>query len=221
MSLRLAIFDCDGTLVDSRDAIVAAMSEAANLHGLPQPHPGAVLRVVGLSLFEAVAILFPGTSDELRLELEQAYKRAFSAARARGEVSEPLYPGASASLNNLEEAGWLLGVATGKSHRGLVATLSRHNLLEKFTTLQTADRAPGKPKPDMIYRALEETGVDAAQSVMVGDTSYDMTMAKNAGVRAVGVAWGYHKPHELMDAGAELVIDDCGRLAAAIHVLVD
>ena len=100
----------------------------------------------------------------------------------------------------LSENGWT-GVATGKSHRGLVDTLGQHNLLERFTTLQTADRAPGKPNPEMLFKAMEETGASPEVTVMIGDTSYDMEMAVNAGVLGIGAAWGYHETQELRGRG--------------------
>lgn len=221
MTLRLAIFDCDGTLVDSQGAIIAAMRAAAEHCDQPEPTAHAVRRVVGLPLLEAVCLLFPAADTEHHLAIEASYKLSFSAARQQGLVSEPLYPGARASLDYLDCNGWLLGVATGKSHRGLVATLSHHELLERFVTLQTADTAAGKPNPDMLHRAMNDTGATKAETIMIGDTTYDMLMARNAGVPAIGVAWGYHESHELMDAGAAMVIDDFDHLVGAIHAVLD
>jgi phosphoglycolate phosphatase len=106
----------------------------------------------------------------------------------------------------------MLGVATGKSDRGLFHCLESHGLLDHFVTLQTADRHPSKPHPSMIEHAMAEAGADAAVTVMIGDTSFDMAMGVNAGVRALGVDWGYHTPEELMAAGAEMVVTDMEQL---------
>jgi phosphoglycolate phosphatase len=99
----------------------------------------------------------------------------------------------------------MLGVATGKSQRGLEHCLATHGLTTHFATLQTADHHPSKPHPSMIDTALAETGVAAQHCVMIGDTQFDMAMAVNAGVRAIGVDWGYHTVEELLDSGAEVV----------------
>ena len=106
----------------------------------------------------------------------------------------------------------MLGVATGKSFRGLVGTLEKHAVLDRFSTLQTADRARGKPHPEMLLKAMEETGANPASTVMIGDTTFDMEMAVNAGVMAIGVAWGYHETEELERAGAARVIGDFSEL---------
>jgi len=135
----------------------------------------------------------------------ERYKDAFRAARASGELSEPLYDGIPALLESLGAAGWLMGVATGKSDRGLTSCLATHGISGHFITLQTADRHPSKPHPAMLEAALGEAAVEAAGAVMIGDTAYDMAMAVNAGVRPVGVAWGYHEAAELRAAGAMFV----------------
>ena len=112
---------------------------------------------------------------------------------------------AAETAHVIDAAGWLLGVATGKSDRGLAHCLNHHGLTGHFVTLQTADRHPSKPDPAMIEACLAATGADRAHTVMIGDTAYDMAMAVNAGVRAIGVDWGYHHPNELIAAGAEAI----------------
>jgi phosphoglycolate phosphatase len=202
MTLRLAIFDCDGTLVDSQATICTAMAEAFAEAGIAAPDPAAVRRIVGLSLPEAIAVLAP---DVDAFAMAQTYKNCFHRMRLEGRVEEQLYAGVSEMLAVMEEAGWLLGVATGKSDRGLRLVLEHHGLAHRFVTLQTADRHPSKPHPAMIDQALSDAGVERAHAVMIGDTSFDIAMAHNAGVRAIGVAWGYHDAAELLAEGADAV----------------
>jgi phosphoglycolate phosphatase len=202
---RLAIFDCDGTLVDSQANICAAMSACFADAGLPAPPRDATRRVVGLSLVEAVRVLHPEGEHLFHLELAEGYKSAFQRMRGSGQVEEPLFEGVAELIDQLEAEGWLLGIATGKSDRGLGLCLDRHGLAGRFVTLQTADRHPSKPHPSMVEAALAEAGAAPETSMMIGDTSYDMIMAKAAGVAAIGVAWGYHDEDELLTAGADHV----------------
>jgi phosphoglycolate phosphatase len=216
---RLAVFDVDGTLIDSQHNIVAAMTAAYAAHGVACPHPDAVRRIIGLSLVEAVARLSPEEDDSRHVAIAHSYKEAFSTLRQQADHSEPLYPGAVEALAALEEAGWLLGIATGKTRRGLDSMLERHGFHGRFVTLQTADGNPGKPHPGMLLRALGETGMAAIDSVMIGDTIFDMIMAKGAGVHPVGVTWGYHPPEDLVEAGAEVMVDEYSSLPPAVAAL--
>lgn len=170
--------------------------------GLAAPRREMTRRVVGLSLVEAMRVMLPEAEPDLHLALAEDYKLAFRRLRGRGLVEEPLYDGVVELIDGLEAEGWLLGVATGKSDRGLSLCLDHHGLSHRFVTLQTADRHPSKPHPSMIEQALADAGVDPAASLMIGDTSYDMAMARAAGVVAVGVTWGYHDADELLKAGA-------------------
>ena len=220
MSIRLALFDCDGTLIDSQHAIVSAMTEAWRREGLVEPEPQRVRRVVGLSLVEAVARLLPEGDPALHQVLAEHYKDAFLLERRGGLHAEPMFPGVRAVLEELERAGVLMGVATGKSMRGLAAVLERHELGRFFVTLQTADFGPGKPDPDMIFRALDEAGGEPATTVMIGDTVYDIEMAVRAGAKPIGVSWGYHEPDELLAAGAGIVVDTAEALLPAIMAVL-
>jgi len=219
IALRLAVFDCDGTLVDSQHSIVASMHAAFEHHGFEIPDAEAVRRVVGLPLDVAIRQLAPHVDVAYSEEVSETYKSAFYEMRQAGDVQEPLFPGISGVLDHLDAAGWLMGVATGKSHRGLTATLHHHNLYERFVTHQTADRALGKPNPDMMYKAMSETGAEAVDTIMIGDTTFDIEMAANAGVRSIGVAWGYHQAQELLDAGAACVVNHADDLTEALFDL--
>lgn len=217
---RLIVFDFDGTLVDSQHAIARAMGEAFGAHGLEAPAVDAVRRVVGLKLELAVARLLPDPADMATAAVvAEAYRRAFFAIRARPDHHEPLFPGARDALERLDTAEVCLGIATGKNRRGLLAGLEHHGLARYFATLQTADDGPGKPHPGMLRRAMDETGAGPAETVLIGDTTFDMEMAGNAGVAALGVAWGYHPPAELTASGAARVIDHFDDLPASLATL--
>jgi phosphoglycolate phosphatase len=205
VSSRLAVFDCDGTLVDGQAGVVNAMEAAFAGANLPLPDRHQVRRIVGLSLPQAIRLLAPETDEDLRQEIDAAYREAFRAVRESGQLVEPLYEGIAELVEHLASAGWTLGIATGKSDRGLVHMLATHGLTSAFSTLQTADRHPSKPHPAMLQAALAEAGSDPSNAVMIGDTQYDMAMAVSAGVRPIGVAWGYHTREELREAGAEIV----------------
>lgn len=204
---RLAIFDCDGTLVDSGATIYAAVAEAFGIHGIDVPEPRVCRRVVGLSLVEAIGTLTPDLGAVEHVELAETYKRCFMQARAEGRVEEPLFDGVLGLLDTLEEQGWLLAVATGKSDRGLKHCLESHGIHARFVSLQTADRHPSKPHPSMVRQAIAEAGATPATSAVIGDTSFDMAMGVAAGATSIGVAWGYHEPGELLAAGAVGVAD--------------
>ena len=204
---RLVVFDCDGTLVDSQHTIVASMTAAWHAHGLQRPATDAIRRVIGLPLEVAIARLASTQQGGQVQRLGDAYRKAFFRLQTQRDYHEPLYPGVHKILCWLEQEGILMGVATGKGRRGLVTTHDRPGLTSRFITLQTSDRVRGKPDPDMLYQAMDVAGVPPAHTVMVGDTVYDMEMAANANVDAVGVSWGYHGSCELTSAGAYAVID--------------
>jgi phosphoglycolate phosphatase len=199
---RLAIFDCDGTLVDSGATIARALGLAFEQNGLKLPSLEVSRKVIGLSLTEAMSVLLPRASREMHLALVEDYKRAFWNLREAGEVEEPLFDGILELLDALESDGWLLGVATGKSDRGLRLCLESHGIHARFVSLQTADQHPSKPHPSMVKKAIAEAGAAPSSSIVVGDTSFDMAMALSAGARGIGAGWGYHEADELLEAGA-------------------
>ena len=205
---KLAVFDCDGTLVDSQANICQSMEEAFRIAALPAPPRAAIRRIVGLSLVEAIRALIPDAEDALHRQMAADYKDAFFRLRTSGAMAEePLFDGIPDVLQRLADDGWALGVATGKSDRGLAHILAHHGLAHHFVTLQTADRHPSKPDPAMLLAAIDEAGATPHMTAMIGDTSFDMAMGKAAGARAVGVAWGYHDLRDLVDAGADVVAD--------------
>lgn len=219
--LKLLVLDCDGTFVDSQTGIIETMQSAFAENGVARPAPDRILHVVGLELFESIGILAPTLGPALHEKILGAYRQFSTKRRNDGVWRDPLYPGAVEAMNGLGEAGWLMGVATGKSRAGLDRVLADYEIDHHFCTLQTSDVAAGKPSPDMLERALAESGADASRAVMVGDTSYDMEMAVNAKIHAIGVGWGYHDRDALISAGAKLVIERFDQLPAAAARLIE
>lgn len=217
---RLAVFDCDGTLVDSQANICRAMEACFVEYRLEPPGRDAIRRIVGLSLIPAIALLAPTVEARQHEEMADAYKRAFWTMRSdRSLDPEPLFDGVAEAIEALADAGWRLGVATGKSDRGLGHILDHHGLTHHFVTLQTADRHPSKPHPAMLEAAIAEAGAAPHTTAMIGDTSFDIEMAVAAGAHPVGVAWGYHDSHELHSAGARDVAADARDLPALLALL--
>jgi len=216
---RLVVFDCDGTLVDSQATICAAIAQGFGTCGIAPPGRDAARGIIGLSLTEAMQRLHPtGTPDEHNA-LTVAYKDAFFAMRAAGLANEPLYDGIADVIAALDARGWMLGVATGKSDRGLKHILEHHGLHARFVTLQTADRHPSKPHPAMLEQAMADAGATPETTIMIGDTSYDIAMAKAAGAGAIGVSWGYHDVPALREAGADAVAHHASELVPMIEAL--
>lgn len=222
-SLKLIIFDCDGTLVDSQHMICAAMRQAYEAHNLSVPPREHLLAIVGLSLPDAFRRLAEraGAVDNHPVEgLVTCYKTAFADLRQSDNHLEPLYPGARETLDSLAaRPDTVLGIATGKSQRGVRAVLGRHGLAERFATIQTSDDAPSKPHPGMVLAAMRATGVAVHDTVVIGDTVFDLDMARAAGARAIGVAWGYHPAEALVAAGADAMIGEFSELVPALDCL--
>ncbi|MCK6451436.1 MAG: HAD-IA family hydrolase [Alphaproteobacteria bacterium] len=214
---RLVLFDFDGTLVDSQRSIVDAFAAACREHDLGDVDPRAIRRFIGLPLAVAIAECVPERHRERAAALAESYKQAHRSLAAGSADHDPLFPGASAALHVLSGAGALLGIATGKGRRGLTATLEKHGLSRHFVVLRTADDGPGKPDPFMAISALDATGVHKDDAIMVGDTAFDMQMARNAGIAAIGVGWGYHGEDDLMAAGAESVVPTFDTLLATLR----
>jgi phosphoglycolate phosphatase len=216
---RLVIFDLDGTIVDSKANIIRAVGEVAKILGLEGPPAHEVPRVIGLSLDKALAELFPGVDASAHRDLDREYREAFMRLRASPDYQEELFPGTHEALAELDKAGFLLGIATGKATRGVKYVLNRHGLEGRFITIQTPENAPGKPHPGMVLQAMAETGVEPRHAVMIGDTTFDILMARAAGANAVGVSWGNHPGADLMAAGAHRLIDRLDDLLHAVEAL--
>lgn len=216
---RLAVFDCDGTLVDSAATICRAIEQGFAACGIAPPELEASRGIIGLSVVEAMQALHPSGSEADHQALSLAYKTSFADLRRMGLAEEPLFEGIYEAIEGLEARGWLLGVATGKSDRGLAHILEIHRLHPRFVTLQTADRHPSKPHPSMLWQAMADAGAAPETTVMIGDTSYDMAMAKAAGARAIGVAWGSHNATILRETGADAVATHASQLIALIDAL--
>ena len=217
--IRLAIFDCDGTLVDSGHSIHLALSETFVRHGRTVPPRAKAQRVVGLSLHEAMALLAPDADAVEHAAMAATYREVFVELRRRGAVEEPLFAGILPLLDALDADGWLLAVATGKSDRGLQHCLEVNELTSRFVSLQTADRHPSKPHPSMALEAMRDAGAEPASTIVIGDTGWDMGMARGAGAAAVGALWGYHDAAELRSAGADVLVAAPGDVFAQVRRL--
>lgn len=216
--MKLILFDVDGTLVDSQKLIVAALSAAFSAHGLEPPTRERALSIVGLSLPEAFTVLVG--ADGPVGSLAQAYRQAYNGLAADPANEEPLYPGAAACLHSLHRrSDAILGLATGKSRRGVQRLLAHHGWEHLFATTQTADDAPSKPHPAMIEQAMDAAGAKAFDTVMIGDSAYDMAMARAAGALPIGVSWGFQPVGVLMEAGAEFIVHSYPMLEEALGCL--
>lgn len=204
--MKLAIFDVDGTISDSQAQIVASVTHGFGCVGLAVPPRAEILSIVGLSLPEAMLRLAPEASAEQRAAIVDGYKSSYQHERLRQPA--PLYPGAAELIDRLAgRADMLLGIATGKSRRGLDALCAHHGIGGYFFTRQVSDNHPSKPHPAMVEAALAEAGVDARDAVMIGDTTYDIEMGRAAGVATIGVGWGYHPVSALRAAGAGAIVE--------------
>jgi phosphoglycolate phosphatase len=213
----LIVFDCDGTLIDSQHLIVQAMSQTFAAADLPPPGRADILRTARLSIPEALLLLAPDQYPDARNELARIYRERCIALRRQPNTEEPMFEGAAPLLFSLaERANVLLGIATGKSNRGVERFIQQNGLHGMFATIQTADCAPSKPHPAMLLQAMAETGTTPESTVMIGDTSYDMIMAACADVPAIGVSWGYHTAADLKRSGAKAVVNSF----AALDVLL-
>ncbi len=216
---RLVVFDFDGTLVDSQQVIIECMSGAFAHHDLPVPSANDIRRSVGLALEYAIGSLLPDPNDrDLAAVVAEGYRERAFAIRHSGTYDEPLFQGAREAIVALDLPETWLGIATGKNRRGLLHSLEHHGLHHHFATLKTADDGPSKPHPEILQQAMAETGVEPADTVMIGDTTYDMLLARNAGARAIGVSWGYHDSEELLANGASNVVESFAELLEELTV---
>lgn len=203
--MNTLIFDWDGTLADSISNIVIAMQRAAVDVGLPARSSREVQDIIGLALVDAINVLYPELEDPERVgRLLQAYADNYLTLE---QEPSALFVGVSSALDALRSEGFYLAVATGKSRKGLDRMLAAHELETYFDVTRCADETAGKPHPLMVEEILQELGVSAASACMVGDSSYDMYMAHNAGVRAVAVTYGAMTYDQLMRCEPEHHVD--------------
>ena len=217
----LVIFDCDGTLVDGQHRVIATMREAFRQNGLAEPDDRTTRRVIGLSLKIAIEKVLGPDQAHHADKVSETFRHVFHDIMTIKTIEEPFYTGARELVNALAMRDDVcLAIATGKGRRSVDLMLEREGWQKAFISIQTADSAPSKPHPGMIINALQESGVKENRAIMIGDTTYDMAMARAANVRAFGVAWGYHDVKSLAKAGAHMVFDDYPTLDTALSALL-
>ncbi len=215
--LKLVLFDCDGTLVDSADIIHASMVATFREAGFVEPTPEATKSIIGLTLDLAIATLLNRPLDAECGHLAARYKEHFLASRHLPSFQEPLYEGIAELIETLAKRDdILIGMVTGKSQRGVRRVLETYGFERHFVTIRTADDCPSKPHPAMVLECCGETGIDPASTFVVGDAIYDMQMATSAGAKAIGVSWGYGARDALIATGASAVLGRPGDLLALI-----
>jgi phosphoglycolate phosphatase len=191
----LVVFDWDGTLIDSTEAIVASIQAACRDLGLPIPDAERASHVIGLGLHDSLSYAIPGLPDSEYPRVAERYRYHFLAR----DASLPLFPGTREMLVNLRARGHTLAIATGKSRAGLARALAATDLEGVFDALRCADQCASKPAPEMLLELMDEVGVEPGRTLMVGDTSHDLQMALNAGVAAVAVSYGAHDSSRLAE----------------------
>ena len=210
--LRLVLFDCDGTLIDSFSTIKNCMVSAFEDFHLPVPSDVAIKSIIGLSLPIAITKLAQGldlaqNANVPADEMTACYKRHFNRLRDEKCVNEPLYDGIELLLKQLSQIdNIILGMVTGKSRRGVDMVIKEQGF-DFFVVSRCADDCPSKPHPAMVLECCDETGIAPHSTIVVGDAIYDMQMAKAAGATAIGVEWGYHDRVQLLAAGADAMLE--------------
>ncbi len=208
---QLIVFDWDGTLMDSVARIVGCLRGAGADLDLPALSDDTLRNVIGLGLMEAIAALYPDQDVTTHQQFAERYRHHFLVANP---TATPLFSGALALLRRLNAEGYFLAVATGKSRRGLDRVLDEHDCRHLFHATRCADESFSKPHPQMLLDVMEQVGVAPHEALMVGDSEYDMLMAKNAGVAALGVGYGVHDQARLLAHQPLACVDDMLELSA-------
>lgn len=201
---KVIIFDWDGTVMDSVERIVSSMRSAANVVGLPVPTANQVKQIIGLSIPEATNILFPSCTAEQAEALRLSYKKHYIEI---DQTPSPLFAHAEQLFTDLLAQGKYLAVATGKGRDGLERVFELSNTKHYFHTSRCAKECKSKPDPDMINQILTELNIDASEAVMIGDTTHDMSMAKNANIDRIGVTFGVHDHQALSKFQPKAIVD--------------
>ncbi len=207
---KLLIFDWDGTLVNSIDRIVESLQVAAGKCQIAPPTDEAAKAIIGLSLVEAFAVLYPQLDDQ---QLVESFRSAYVEQYFLLE-QEPssFYPGVRDAIDNFKAQGYQLAVATGKSRRGLNYMLSKHNMHDFFDITRCADESKSKPDPLMLHQILQHCQRSAQQAIMVGDSPFDLMMAHKAEITPIAVSYGAQPVKVLQQENPLLIIDNFGQL---------
>jgi phosphoglycolate phosphatase len=210
----LIVFDWDGTVMDSTAVIAGSIQAACRDLGLQVPDDETARHVIGLGLDQALRYAVPDLTEEMRPELVERYRHHFLAQ----DQAIPLFDGARETIVALHQAGYRLGVATGKSSNGLDRALDSSGLKEYFHATRTADRTLSKPNPAMLLELMDELGASARRTLMIGDTTHDLQMAQNANVDAVAIGHGAHPPEQLMELNPLALVGDFAELRSWFRV---
>lgn len=208
-SYKLLVFDWDGTLMDSESKIVGCVHSVTDELGLPRIQTDEIRNIIGLGLKEAVGALFSEHGRDVHQRVVERYRHYF----LRGEDPlSALFPGVRETLRTLRENGYLLAVATGKSRRGLARELDVTGLQDMFDASRCADETFSKPHPRMLEEIMDQLLVGAGETLMIGDTEYDLQMASNAGTHAVAVTYGVHERQRLLQFDPRFCLDSIAEL---------
>lgn len=216
--MKLVLFDCDGTLVDSGGLIHETMRRTFLHFGKPEPTFEDTKAIIGLTLDIAIARMQGKEhADQEDIDMMAYYKSLFVTVRQDMNYKEPLFDGIREVIDEIgPREDLLIGAVTGKSRRGLKLVMETHGFDKYFIVGRTADDCPSKPHPAMVTECCDETGMKPADTLVIGDAIYDMQMAKAAGATAIGVAWGYASVEELKKAGADAIVHHPRELLAHI-----